>query len=181
MSTSIFRSKDQAQQALDDVKDHAKQAAHDVRDQARETADDVADHARRIGSNLKENASDALQRATGAMRDARDQIRTRGEDVTDQVRDFIREKPLAAVVGFAAFGLAVGYLLRPSPRKSSWFDASDISDVLEPLKRRARAGYRDLRGRGSDVIGAVQDRLPDHPMDAVVDRARSVGRNFKFW
>ncbi|MFD0894133.1 hypothetical protein KBB96_02670 [Luteolibacter ambystomatis] len=173
MSTSIFHSKEQGRQAVEDVKDQARQAANDVRD----AADEVAGRARRIGANLRENASDAVQRATGAVRE----LKSRGTDAADHVRDFIREKPLAAVVGFAAFGLAVGYLLRPAPRKRGWFDASDISDILQPLERRARSGYRDLRSRGADVIGSVQDRIPDHPVDAMVDRARSFGRNFKFW
>lgn len=181
MSTSIFHSKDskdQARHAVEDVKDQARQAADDVRGHVRDAADDVAERARRIGSNLRENASDAVQRAGGAVRE----LKSRGTDAADQVRDFIREKPLAAVVGFAAFGLAVGYLLRPTPqRKRGWFDSSDISDILQPLQRRARSGYRDLRSRGSDVIDSVQDRLPDHPVDAMVDRARSFGRNLKFW
>jgi len=181
MTTSIFRSKDQARDAVADVKDHALQAADDVRNHATEAAEDVAAHARRIGTNLRENASETLQRATGAVRDASHQIRERGADAADNVRDFIRERPLAAVVGFAAFGLALGYLLRPTPRKRGWFDASDISDMLQPLQRRARSGYRDLRSRGADVIESVQDRIPDHPVDAVVDRARSLGRNLKFW
>lgn len=181
MTTSIFRSKEQAREAVADVKDHARQAVEDVRDHAKDAADDVTTHASRIGANLRENASETLQRATGAVRDASHQIREKGADAADNVRDFIRERPLAAVVGFAAFGLALGYLLRPAPRKRGWFDASDISDMLEPLGRRARAGYRDLRSRGADVIGAVQDSLPDHPVDTVVDRARSLGRNFKFW
>ncbi|BCU78181.1 hypothetical protein [Luteolibacter sp. LG18] len=169
--------KDQAREALDDVKDHARQAADDVRGHAREIADEFHDGA----GSLRERASGAIQRATGAVRDTGAEIRARGLDAADHVRDFVRDRPVSAIIGFTAFGFALGYLLRPAPKKSGWFDSSDLADVLTPLRKQARSRFEDLRGRGSDVIGAVQGHLPDHPLDAAIDRARSFGKNLKFW
>lgn len=164
--------KDEVKKAVDDAKDHARNIADEVRDQASEAATDLRDRAERA----KGKAADAIERAKERAREKGCELRARGCDTIDHVRDFIREKPVPALIGFTALGVAVGFLLRSRCHRHSLLE-EEASSLFAPLGRRLRSGYDELRSRGHDVFETVQDHLPHHPLDRVVNRARSLAKS----
>jgi ElaB/YqjD/DUF883 family membrane-anchored ribosome-binding protein len=166
--------KEEVKKAVDDAKDHARNISEEVKDQASEAADALRDRAQQA----KERAGDAIERARGKVRETGCELRAKGCDTIDHVREFIREKPVPAIIGFTALGVAIGYLLRSRCHRQSVLE-EEAASLCAPLGRRLRSGYNELRSRGQDVFDTVHDHLPNHPLDAVVNRARSLAKSLK--
>jgi ElaB/YqjD/DUF883 family membrane-anchored ribosome-binding protein len=82
-------------------------------------ADAVRQGVRSMRSSLPETAATASQRGRGAMdygtksaADARDYVRQTAGDAGEYVAQSVRDYPASALVGVAAVGATLGYLLR---------------------------------------------------------------------
>jgi len=82
-------------------------------------ADAVRQGVRSMGSSLPEIATNTSQRGRSAMNytsqgaaDAGDYVRRTASNASDYVTESVRDYPTSTVVGAAAVGVALGYLLR---------------------------------------------------------------------
>jgi ElaB/YqjD/DUF883 family membrane-anchored ribosome-binding protein len=86
-----------AHSATDDLRDKASEVAQDVRDMGGQ----LGDVAREQYENVKEQASQYYKRG-----------RKRAADVEEGFEDYIREKPIHAILVAAGIGLLVGMMWR---------------------------------------------------------------------
>lgn len=145
-----------------------------------EVKGDLKEAATRIASEVEERASDLKDKAGDLIERAGCAVREKSCCVHNKAQELIRRKPLPTVVGFAALGFAIGYMVCRS-RSRSIFDSDELASVFTPLGKRLRDGYQDLKERGTDAFESVQARVPHHAVDRVVGQARDFGRTLKFW
>lgn len=96
----------QAQKAFGDAKD----AASDVADKASSKLNDVADKASSKLGGVADKVSEQASNIGGQVYEA-------GEYAAETVADYVRNEPVAVILGVAAVGMLIGYLIgRPSER-----------------------------------------------------------------
>lgn len=107
----------QAQKAFGDAKDAASDAAdkassklNDVANKAGSTLNDVADKASSKLGGVADKVSEQASNIGGQVYEA-------GEYAAETVADYVRNEPVAVMLGVAAVGMLIGYLIgRPSER-----------------------------------------------------------------
>jgi ElaB/YqjD/DUF883 family membrane-anchored ribosome-binding protein len=145
-----------------------------------ELKSDLKDAATHIASEVEERAGELKDKAGDLMDRACCAVREKSCCASTKAQELIRRKPLPAVVGFAALGFAIGYMMCRS-RHRAIFDSDELASVFTPLGKRLRHGFQDLKDRGTDVFESVQSRVPHHAVDRVVGQARDLGKTLKFW
>lgn len=145
-----------------------------------EIKSDLKDAATNLASEVEDRASDLKDKAGELIGKAGCALREQGGCAHSKAQELIRRKPLPAVVGFAALGFALGYMICRS-RSRSIFDADELASALTPLGKRLRNGYQDLKHRGTDAFESVQARVPHDAVERMVGQARDFGKTLKFW
>ena len=144
-----------------------------LKDDLKKAAATIASEAGERASELKDKADDFMTRAGSAVREA--SCRGHGK-----AQDLIRRNPLPAVVGFAALGFAIGYMICRG-RSRPIFDPDELASAFTPLGKRLREGYQELKERGTGAFESVQSHVPHKAVDRMVGQARDFGRTLKFW
>ncbi len=112
--------KNQAQGKIDQVAGQAQKAFGDAKD----AASDVADKASSKLSDVADKVSDHASNIGGQVYEA-------GEYAAETVADYVRNEPVAVMLGVAAVSMLVGYLIGRPPAER----AVELG--------RFRAAYRD--------------------------------------
>ncbi|MGI4797576.1 MAG: CsbD family protein [Janthinobacterium lividum] len=114
----------------------------DTKNQAEGKIDQVAGQAQKAYGNAKDAVSDAADQASSKLSDAASkvsdqassiggQVYEAGEYAAETVADYVRNEPVAVMLGVAAVGMLIGYLIgRPAGER-----AIELG--------RFRAAYRD--------------------------------------
>lgn len=114
----------------------------DTKNQAQGKVDQVAGQAQKAYGNAKDAVSDAADQAGSKLSDAASkvseqassiggQVYEAGEYAAETVADYVRNEPVAVMLGVAAVGMLIGYLIgRPASER-----AIELG--------RFRAAYRD--------------------------------------
>ena len=112
--------KHQAQGKVDQVAGQAQQAYGKAKDAASDAADQASSKLNDVASKVSDHASNLGE-----------QVYAKGEEVAETVVDYIRNEPVAVMLGVAAIGMVIGYLIGRPPSES----AIELG--------RFRAAYRD--------------------------------------
>ena len=117
---AVSSAADQAQSKLGDVADKAQSKLSGVADQAQSKFSGVADQAQSKLSGVADQASQLGEQAY-----------EQGAKAAKYVGDYVRDEPVAVMLGVAAIGMLVGYMLGRPPHER----AVELG--------RFRAAYRD--------------------------------------
>lgn len=175
------------QQAADKVKEAANAVADSARNEARDAADQAGTALGRVSEKIRDVTSTASEKLHDGAAVARERLhdgalaaRDKGEEIYVSVKDLIREKPIPAVIGFAALGFALAYAFFPRRERSASV-ADRLANALSPWGERLHDRYDSLRSRGGDLLEEVDSHIPRHPIDSVLGQVRGFGKNLKFW
>jgi uncharacterized protein YjbJ (UPF0337 family) len=103
----------------------------DTKNQAQGKVDQIAGQAQKAYGNAKDAVSDAADKVSEHASGLGGQMYEAGEYAAETVADYVRNEPVAVMLGVAAVGMLIGYLIGRPPAER----AVELG--------RFRAAYRD--------------------------------------
>lgn len=137
---------------------------------------------------LSAGVSETAHKASETASETIQSVRAKADAALIRGRSFIREQPLAVILGSLAVGFAAGYVMAHRERRTfrqlyvdePLHSAQEaLQAVLEPLAAKMHEHYAAAR----DATGHALDKL-QHPRGAVHELdswVRRVGNHLKFW
>ena len=187
MSSDTMNTDIHSKTSMSQLSDSAREIAQLASVAAKDVSCVIEDISKDISETVSSRIEEGVERTKGYALNAISATR----DTLETSKEYVRRNPVPFVLGAAAFGMAIGFMLVMARRKPTFGERyveeplvavrEAILGALAPVTHRVHQGYDSARGGTGKVMARVHDLVPGCNGVSFSDHLGRIGNNLKFW